>query len=260
MEKIVAAQIFGKEFHKIDQLVRQFLLSEDNDFGEIASYIIDLDVDQRPSVVFYLTAKAIDNQSDLIFPLAAIIDLVYTAIVLHDSGTSDKELESKVICDTLGARILLGDYLFSKAFHMMVKTNQISVVQRFAFAIAMHTEGQVIQLSEHERSSSVQDDLNSTIYSSRATLFYETITDLAFIMTTGTARENKALTEFGRHFGVAAQISRSRSKPPQPGQRINQTANTASGAIKDAMSCLSILPASFYKDKLYDLAARLQSD
>ena len=141
--------------------------------------------------------------------LAAVIEFIHTATLLHDDvvDQSTKRRNHKTANTIFGnaASVLVGDFIYSRAFQMMVKINHMKVMEVLANTTNTIAEGEVLQLLNIHNASIEDEDYLKVVYYKTAKLF-ESAAELGAII--GGAHDNdiKALAQFGKHMGIAFQL------------------------------------------------------
>ena len=141
--------------------------------------------------------------------LAAVIEFIHTATLLHDDvvDQSTKRRNHKTANTIFGnaASVLVGDFIYSRAFQMMVKINHMKVMEVLANTTNTIAEGEVLQLLNIHNASIEDEDYLKVVYYKTAKLF-ESAAELGAII--GGAHDNdiKALAQFVKHMGIAFQL------------------------------------------------------
>ena len=141
--------------------------------------------------------------------LAAVIEFIHTATLLHDDvvDQSTKRRNHKTANTIFGnaASVLVGDFIYSRAFQMMVKINHMKVMEVLANTTNTIAEGEVLQLLNIHNASIEDEDYLKVVYYKTAKLF-ESAAELGAIIGGADDNDIKALAQFGKHMGIAFQL------------------------------------------------------
>ena len=193
----------------VDEVIRQRLYSDVVLIRQVAEYIINSGGKRlRPALVL-MSAGACGYRGTHHHELAAVVEFIHTATLLHDDVVDESELRrgNKTANALFGnaASVLVGDFLYSRAFQMMVSVNDMRVMQVLADATNIIAEGEVLQLLNCNNADATVDEYLRVIRYKTAKLF-EAATRLGAILgEVGTPGE-EAMAEFGMHLGTAFQI------------------------------------------------------
>lgn len=141
--------------------------------------------------------------------LAAVIEFIHTATLLHDDvvDQSTKRRNHKTANTIFGnaASVLVGDFIYSRAFQMMVKINHMRVMEVLANTTNTIAEGEVLQLLNIHNASINDEDYLKVVYYKTAKLF-ESAAELGAIIGGADDNDIKVLAQFGKHMGIAFQL------------------------------------------------------
>jgi octaprenyl-diphosphate synthase len=162
----------------------------------------------RPMLVM-LCAKACDYQGDQDALLAAVVEFIHTATLLHDDVVDDSDLRrgQETASSIWGneAAVLVGDYLYSRAFQMMVKAQSMRMMDLLANATNTIAQGEVLQLLNINDANTSEEKYNEVIYGKTACLF-EAATQIGAILSDSDQQTEQALKSYGKHLGMAFQL------------------------------------------------------
>jgi octaprenyl-diphosphate synthase len=138
------------DMQRVDQLIRERLASEVALINEIGGYIVDAGGKRlRPALVL-LAARALSAKGELPNLLAVVIEFIHTATLLHDDVVdhSDRRRGRQTVNAVWGnsGAVLSGDFLYSRAFQLMVEADRLAVMRVMADATNAISEGEVLQL------------------------------------------------------------------------------------------------------------------
>ncbi len=202
-------ELLVPDMSAVDGVIRARLHSEVALVSQVAEYIINNGGKRlRPALVI-LSAKAFAYQGAHHHDLAAVVEFIHTATLLHDDVVDESELRrGHATANALfgnAASVLVGDFLYSRAFQMMVEVNDMRVMQTLADATNTIAEGEVLQLlSCHNADVDVASYLH-VIHCKTAKLF-EAAMRLGAILARANAAEEQAAAKYGMHLGTAFQL------------------------------------------------------
>ncbi|HEY3859772.1 MAG TPA: octaprenyl diphosphate synthase [Gammaproteobacteria bacterium] len=192
-----------------DQRVRQELRSDVALINQLGEYLVAAGGKRLRPLVVLLAARACGIQGRQHVELAAIVEFIHTATLLHDDVVDGSELRRGR--DTANAvwgnpaSVLTGDFLYSRAFQMMVKVDDMRVMQVMADATNRIAEGEVMQLLNCHDPDTTETRYTEVIHRKTATLF-EAGARLGAVITQRPTAEEQALAAYGQHLGVAFQL------------------------------------------------------
>jgi octaprenyl-diphosphate synthase len=194
---------------EVDRLIRSRLYSEVALINQLGTYIIAGGGKRLRPALSLLAAKATGHTGTRHIEVAVIIELVHTATLLHDDVVDASRMrrgrETANLIWGNEASVLVGDFLYSRAFQMMVELQNLRVLEILADATNVIAEGEVMQLvSCHDPEISEQRYLD-TIRFKTAKLF-EAAAQLGVVVADGSTAQENALAAYGRHLGTAFQL------------------------------------------------------
>jgi octaprenyl-diphosphate synthase len=193
----------------VDDVIRRRLDSEVVLIRTIANYIVGSGGKRlRPALVL-LSANAFDDPSPAKHELAAVIEFIHTATLLHDDVVDESSLRRgrKTANAEFGnaASVLVGDFLYSRAFQMIVEAGSLRVMKVLADATNTIAEGEVLQLlNVHDADTNEESYLRVIRY--KTAKLFEAATQVGAILGNASAEVEKALAEYGMHLGTAFQL------------------------------------------------------
>jgi len=193
----------------VDEVIRQRLYSDVVLVRQVAEYIINSGGKRlRPALVL-MTARAAGYEGTHHHELAAVVEFIHTATLLHDDVVDESELRrgAQTANAMFGnaASVLVGDFLYSRAFQMMVSVGSMRIMEVLADATNVIAEGEVLQLLNcHDADVSVDDYLRVIRY--KTAKLFEAAARLGGILG-GVPRElEDRMGDFGMHLGTAFQL------------------------------------------------------
>lgn len=193
----------------VDQLIIDELRSDVILINQIGLYIVGNGGKRLRPMLLLLAAKALGEVSQSHLILAAVIEFIHTATLLHDDVVDESDLrrgkESANAVWGNAASVLVGDYLYSSAFEMMVRTNNMRVMGLLSKTTTAIAEGEVLQLLNCNNPETTEAKYLEVIARKTAILF-SAATQLAAIISGSTPEIEKALADYGQHLGIAFQL------------------------------------------------------
>jgi octaprenyl-diphosphate synthase len=202
-------QLSSLEAKAVDQLIIDELRSDVILINEIGRYIISNGGKRLRPMLLLLAAKALGNVSDKHLILAAVIEFIHTATLLHDDVVDESELrrgnQSANAVWGNAASVLVGDYLYSSAFEMMVRTDNMRVMGILSKTTTAIAEGEVLQLLNCNNPQTTEAKYLEVIARKTAILF-SAATQLAAVISNANDEIEVALANYGQHLGIAFQL------------------------------------------------------
>ena len=202
-------QLTLSEAKAVDQLIIDELRSDVILINEIGRYIVGNGGKRLRPMLLLLSAKALGNVSQNHLILAAVVEFIHTATLLHDDVVDESDLrrgkESANAVWGNAASVLVGDYLYSSAFEMMVRTDNMRVMGLLSKTTTAIAEGEVLQLLNCNNPETTEAKYLEVIARKTAILF-SAATQLAAIISGSTVEIETALAQYGQHLGIAFQL------------------------------------------------------
>ncbi len=194
---------------EVDKVIARRLDSGVPLVGEVARYIISAGGKRLRPVLLLLTCGALGYQGSQRFNLAAVVEFIHTATLLHDDVVDESTLRRgrSTANEAFGnpASVLVGDFLYSRAFQMMVEADNMRVMQILAEATNIIAEGEVLQLMNMHDASLDETAYLRVIRSKTAKLF-EASARLGAILSTSGPEFEAACATYGQALGTAFQV------------------------------------------------------
>ena len=201
--------LIASDMHAVDAVVRARLHSDVVLVRQVAEYIIAAGGKRLRPALLLLAAGACGYRGSHHHELAAVVELIHTATLLHDDVVDESELRrGRDTANALfgnAASVLVGDFLYSRACQMMVGVGSMRVMEVLADATNVIAEGEVLQLMNcHNAAVDVEDYLKVIRYNT-AKLF-EAATRLGAIVGAMPTDIEDGLARYGMHLGTAFQL------------------------------------------------------
>lgn len=198
-----------EDMRSVDEVIRTRLHSDVALIRQVAEYIIGGGGKRlRPSLVI-LSAGAFGYQGRHHHVLAAVVEFIHTATLLHDDVVDESALRrGQPTANSLfgnSASVLVGDFVYSRAFQMMVGADSMRVLRVLADATNVIAEGEVLQLMNCHNADIDEQSYLRVIRYKTAKLF-EASTRLGAILGDAAAGDEEAIANYGMHLGTAFQL------------------------------------------------------
>jgi len=197
------------EFSLLDQCIREQLNSDVMMIPAIGNYIIDSGGKRLRPLLCILSARLFDYQGQRHIPLAVVVEFLHTASLLHDDvvDSSDVRRGTPSANGVWGnqASVLVGDFLFSRAFEMMVENNQMDIMRLLSKASNTLAEGEVLQLVRTFHLGMTEAEYLQIIERKTAILF-AAAAEIGARISEQDADVIQRMAEYGMCLGIAFQL------------------------------------------------------
>jgi len=195
---------------QVNQLITEQLSSDVALINQLGFYIINSGGKRIRPLLTVLAAKAINVYSPNITKLAAIIEFIHTATLLHDDVVDESDLRrgEKTANALFGnaASVLVGDFLYTRSFQMMTELQNLKVMDVLSNATNIIAEGEVLQLMNCNNPETSEKTYMDVIYFKTAKLF-EAATQLVAVLGEQPKAIEDALLDYGKYLGTAFQLT-----------------------------------------------------
>jgi octaprenyl-diphosphate synthase len=202
-------ELVSKDFQAVDALILSSLHSKASIINDLGRYLIDGGGKRLRPLLVLLIARACGYQGQHHVDLAAVIELIHTATLLHDDVVDNSELRrghqtaNRVFGNE--AAILVGDFLYSKAFQIMTNVAAPSILKVVANTTSFMAEGEALQLMESRNPDTSEDNYLNIIRAKTAKLF-EAASWVGALLADSDENTQKAMCLYGTHLGTAFQL------------------------------------------------------
>lgn len=194
---------------RVDEVIRQRLASRVALIDQIGHYIVGAGGKRIRPRILLLFSQALGFDGPARYELAATVEFIHTATLLHDDVVDESALRrGRATANALfgnAASVLVGDFLYSRAFQMMVSVNHMRVLSVLAEATNVIAEGEVLQLMNMNDPDLAVDEYLKVIRFKTAKLF-EASARLGAILGGAAAELEEACADYGRSLGTAFQL------------------------------------------------------
>jgi len=202
-------QLTAEEAKAVDALIIKELSSDVVLINQMGHYIVSNGGKRLRPMLLLLAAKALGKVDQNHLMLAAVIEFIHTATLLHDDVVDESDLRrGKQSANAVwgnAASVLVGDYLYSSAFEMMVRTNIMRVMEILSKTTTAIAEGEVLQLLNCNNPETSEEKYLEVI-SRKTAILFSAATRLAAVVSNAGNEVEEKLSQFGQHLGVAFQL------------------------------------------------------
>ncbi len=193
----------------VDRLIIEELSSDVVLINQIGNYIINSGGKRLRPLLLLLAANALEYQGDHHITLAAVIEFIHTATLLHDDVVDESDLRrGKDTANAVwgnAASVLVGDYLYSTSFEMMVRLQSMRIMEIMSKTTTAIAEGEVLQLLNVNNAATSEAKYLEVIWRKTAILF-SAAAQLAAVVSNVSPEMEKGLSDYGLHLGTAFQL------------------------------------------------------
>ncbi len=197
------------DFSRVNDLIIQRLSSDVPLVEKIAQYIIESGGKRLRPLLVLLSSQAAGYTRDDHLKLAAVIEFLHTATLLHDDVVDTSDMRRGR--STANARwgnapsVLVGDFLYARAFEMMVELESLPIMNVLSHATAVIAEGEVMQLMNVKNPDLSEAQYMQVIHNKTAMLF-EAASHTGALLAGANDSQERALRDYGKHLGLAFQL------------------------------------------------------
>lgn len=193
----------------VNASILEQLNSEVSLINQLGYYIISGGGKRIRPMIAVLAARALSYEGDKHIKVAALIEFIHTATLLHDDVVDESDMRrGKATANAAfgnAASVLVGDFIYTRAFQMMTDLESLPVLALMAKAVNVIAEGEVQQLINCNDPDITEDSYMQVIYSKTARLF-EAASQSSAMLAGGTQEQILALQDYGRYLGTAFQL------------------------------------------------------
>ncbi|MCX7255668.1 MAG: polyprenyl synthetase family protein [Polaromonas sp.] len=204
-----ALALIAGDMGEMDAVIERRLKSEVALVSQVSRYIVAAGGKRLRPALLLLMCGALGYQGDQRYNLAAVVEFIHTATLLHDDVVDESTLRRgrATANEAFGnpASVLVGDFLYSRAFQMMVEANDMRVMQTVAEATNVIAEGEVLQLMNMHDADLSEDGYLRVIRSKTAKLF-EASARLAALLAGSSPAIEQSCADYGQALGTAFQV------------------------------------------------------
>lgn len=209
MDMAAIQELINDDMQTVNALIRERLHSEVALINQLGHYIINSGGKRLRPMLLLLSARTFAYKGIHHINLAAVVEFIHTATLLHDDVVDASELRrgQQTANSIWGneASVLVGDFLYSRAFQMMVETQNMRVMEILANATNIIAAGEVLQLLNCHEPDTTEADYLHVIRSKTAKLF-EAAAQLGAVISGQSSHYESAMAVYGAHLGTAFQL------------------------------------------------------
>ena len=204
------AQILASEMDAVNTLIQTRMASKHAPrIPEVTAHLVNAGGKRLRPLLTLASVKLFDYAGPFHVHLAATVEFIHTATLLHDDVVDESEKRrgrptANLLWDNKSS-VLVGDYLFSRSFQLMVETGSLQVLDILANASATIAEGEVLQLTAAQDVTTTEDIYLQVVRGKTAALF-SAATQVGGVISNASAQQCQALYDYGDALGVAFQI------------------------------------------------------
>jgi len=202
-------RVIAADMEAVDVVIRDRLRSEVVLINQIGQYIVGSGGKRLRPALVVLAGRLFGARSEHIHELAAVIEFIHTATLLHDDVVDESSLRRgrRTANAEFGnaASVLVGDFLYSRAFQMMVSVANPRVMEVLAEATNVIAEGEVLQLLNINDPDTDEEKYLRVVRYKTAKLF-QAAAQVGAILGAASAADQAALADYGTHLGTAFQL------------------------------------------------------
>ena len=194
---------------KVNAVINQAVQSDVTLISQIGTYIISAGGKRLRPIITILAGKAVGHDDEKLYSLAAMVEFIHTSTLLHDDVVDESELRRgrKTANNLFGnaAAVLVGDFLYTRAFQLMVGSGSMRILEVMADATNIIAEGEVMQLMNIGNTDITEAQYVQVIQYKTAKLF-EAAAQVGAILGNAPPEHEQALKDYGMYVGTAFQI------------------------------------------------------
>jgi octaprenyl-diphosphate synthase len=198
-----------QDMNAVNQLIYDQIQSDVALINQLGVYIVNAGGKRMRPMLTVLAARALNYQGKDHISVAAIIEFIHTATLLHDDVVDESNMrrgrETANAIFGNSASVLVGDFLYTRSFQMMVALDQMKIMKILSDCTNIVAEGEVLQLMNCNDPDTTEESYLEVIYCKTAKLF-EAATRLAAVVSNQTAEIETAMQSYGKHLGTAFQL------------------------------------------------------
>ena len=202
-------QLANQDMSAVNDLIYSQLQSDVALINQLGIYIVNAGGKRMRPMLTVLAARALNYDKTDHIAIAAIIEFIHTATLLHDDVVDESNMRrGRETANALfgnSASVLVGDFLYTRSFQMMVKLNNMRIMDILSDATNIVAEGEVLQLMNCNDPDTTEESYMEVIYCKTAKLF-EAATRLAALVSDQSDEIESAMQNYGKHLGTAFQL------------------------------------------------------
>jgi octaprenyl-diphosphate synthase len=202
-------ELTQNDMTQVNDLIYQQLKSDVALINQLGIYIVNAGGKRMRPMLTVLAANALNYKGSSHYSIAAIIEFIHTATLLHDDVVDESNMRrGRETANALfgnSASVLVGDFLYTRSFQMMTKLDDMRIMDILSEATNIVAEGEVLQLMNCNDPDTTEESYLQVIYCKTAKLF-EAATRLAAVISEQDEKIEQALADYGKYLGTAFQL------------------------------------------------------
>ncbi|WP_455915866.1 octaprenyl diphosphate synthase [Pantoea agglomerans] len=202
-------ELTAQDMADVNATILEQLNSEVSLINQLGYYIISGGGKRIRPMIAVLAARAVNYSGKQHVTVAALIEFIHTATLLHDDVVDESDMRrGKATANAAfgnAASVLVGDFIYTRAFQMMTSLGSLRVLALMSEAVNVIAEGEVLQLMNCNDPDITEESYMRVIYSKTARLF-EAAAQSSAILAEAVPEQEKALQDYGRFIGTAFQL------------------------------------------------------
>ncbi len=201
--------LVGEDMGGVNRIILDKAVSDVELIQKLAHHLIDSGGKRLRPMLTIAAAKLVGYKGEGHIRLAAAVEFMHTATLLHDDVVDDSDFRrgkkaARILWGNQ-ASVLVGDFLLGQAFRMMVDVGSLAALKILSNASAVIAEGEVMQLAASKNMATTEDDYLAIINAKTAALF-SAATEVGGAIANRPADEQAAMKSYGRSLGIAFQL------------------------------------------------------
>ena len=201
--------IISQDLAQLEQSIDKLLTTKVTFIKEVVQHIVKSGGKRIRPILVILSAKLCGVKDDQYIPYAAIVEFIHTATLLHDDVVDNAKIRrGRLTANTLWGNepsVLVGDFLFTKSFDLMVQTRNPEILRVMANATTRLAEGEIMELLRTSDVNTTENDYYEVIENKTAVLL-SAACEIGAVLGSVDAEKRSALRAFGHHLGMAFQL------------------------------------------------------
>lgn len=202
-------ELTQNDMTQVNDLIYQQLKSDVALINQLGIYIVNAGGKRMRPMLTVLAANALNYKGSSHYSIAAIIEFIHTATLLHDDVVDESNMRrGRETANALfgnSASVLVGDFLYTRSFQMMTRLDDMRIMDILSEATNIVAEGEVLQLMNCNDPDTTEESYLQVIYCKTAKLF-EAATRLAAVISEQDKKIEQALADYGKYLGTAFQL------------------------------------------------------
>ena len=202
-------ELTAQDMAAVNETILSQLNSDVSLINQLGYYIISGGGKRIRPMIAILAARALDYPGKKHVTIAALIEFIHTATLLHDDVVDESDMRrGKATANAAfgnAASVLVGDFIYTRAFQMMTSLGSLRILELMSEAVNVIAEGEVLQLMNCNDPDITEESYMRVIYSKTARLF-EAAAQSSGILAGATEAQERGLQDYGRYLGTAFQL------------------------------------------------------